>query len=73
MNMKIEAGYSIESLERGIEACKKNISTFEDAIDKERNTIKEYRRMMDVLENKERLSKPIRVEMDDDNKDRYIH
>lgn len=46
--------YSIESLENGIESCKNNIQTFEDAIDKERNTIKEYRVMIEVVERKQR-------------------
>lgn len=40
------AGFSIESLEKGIEACKKNIGTFEDAIQKEKDTIQEYRDMI---------------------------
>ena len=62
--------YSVESLERGIEQCKKNIKIFEEAIDKERDTIKEYRNMIDVIENKERLSNPIVVGVDNDNKDR---
>ncbi len=56
------SGFSVESLERGIESCKKNIQTFEDAIDKERNTIKEYRDMMETIERKEREAK-IREEM----------
>jgi len=55
-------GFSVESLENGIESCKKNIQTFEDAIDKERNTIKEYREMIDTVERKEREAK-IRKEM----------
>lgn len=46
---KIENGYSVESLERGIEAAKKNIETFETAIDKERETIREYRFMIDTI------------------------
>ncbi len=55
-------GFSVESLERGIESCKKNIQTFEDAIDKERNTIKEYRQMIETIERKEREAK-VREEM----------
>lgn len=47
-------GYSIESLKRGIEAAKKNMKTFEDAIQKERDTIKEYYFMIDTVEQKER-------------------
>lgn len=49
--------YSVESLENGIEACKKNIKTFEDAIEKERNTIKEYHEMIDTVQRKEREAK----------------
>jgi len=46
------SGFSTESLINGIEACKKNIKTFEDAIERERATIKEYRDMIEVVENK---------------------
>ncbi len=46
--------YSVGSLERGIESCQKNICTFEEAIDKERATIKEYRFMIDTIERKRR-------------------
>jgi len=65
----METGYSMESLERGIEACKKNIKTFEDAIDKERNTIKEYRFMIDTIERKKREAEraiTIKVNKDED-------
>jgi hypothetical protein len=55
-------GFSVESLDNGIEASKKNILVFEDAIDKERNTIKEYREMIDIIERKKREAK-IRKEM----------
>jgi hypothetical protein len=55
-------GFSVESLDNGIEASKKNILVFEDAIDKERNTIKEYREMIDTIERKKREAK-IREEM----------
>ena len=51
------SGFSVESLENGIVACNKNIKTFEDAINKERNTIKEYRIMIDTIERKEREHK----------------
>ena len=47
------SGFSAESLENGIQGCNKNIKTFEDAIDKERNTIREYRVMIEVIERKE--------------------
>ena len=58
----MEAGYSVESLENGIEACKKNIQTFEDAIEKERETIKDYRYMIEEIEIQKRNAK-IRKEM----------
>jgi hypothetical protein len=51
--------YSIEGLEHGIENCKKNIVTFEEAIKKERETIDEYYRMIDVLKEKERAKKAL--------------
>lgn len=49
-------GYSVESLEAGIEAAKKNIKVFEDASDKERSTITEYRDMIETIQRKERES-----------------
>lgn len=51
------SGYNVDSLLNGIERCKKNIVTFEDAIEKERNTIKEYYYMIDTIERKEREHK----------------
>lgn len=51
--------FSIEALERGIEGCKKNITVFEDAIDKERDQIKEYYGMIDVLRKKELAQKAL--------------
>ena len=48
------SGYSVASLKAGIEAAKKNIQTFEDAISKERSTIQEYYDMIDVIERKKR-------------------
>jgi len=52
--------FSIESLERGIEGCKKNIKVFEEAIDKERDQIKEYYGMIDVLRKKEEVNKALK-------------
>jgi hypothetical protein len=49
--------YTVEGLENGVEGCKKNIAVLEDAIEKERNTIKEYRIMMDEIETSDRLVK----------------
>lgn len=45
-------GYSVESLYNGIRACEVNIVTFEDAIKKERQTMTEYRWMIDQIERK---------------------
>lgn len=42
-------GYNVESLENGIEAAKKNIIIFEEAITKERNTISEYHGMIEDI------------------------
>ena len=49
--------FNSESLERGIEQCKNNIKTFEDAIQKERNTIKEYYEMIEQNLKREKLEK----------------
>lgn len=49
--------YSVEGLENGIEQARKNIKTFEEAIQKERDTIDEYYKMIDVLKEKERAKK----------------
>jgi ribosomal protein S4E len=46
--------YDKKALLDGIEACKNNIVTFEDAIGRERDTIKEYYFMIDTIERKER-------------------
>lgn len=54
-------GYSVESLENGIEAAKKNILIFEDAIVKERNTISEYYNMISTIQRKEREKNDIQV------------
>ena len=45
--------YDSDALERGIEKCRKNIAIFESAIDKERETIKEYRRIIELNEKAE--------------------
>lgn len=54
-------GFSIESLENGILACNKNIKTFEEAIEKERSTIKKYRFMIETIERKNRQPKIINL------------
>lgn len=45
-------GFSVESLENGILAAKKNIDIFEDAITKERDTISEYYDMIATIKRK---------------------
>lgn len=45
-------GYSVESLHNGIRSCEVNIKTFEDAIKKERQTMVEYRWMIEKIEKK---------------------
>jgi len=42
--------YEVQGLKDGIERCKINIKTFEDAINKELETIKEYQGMIKVLQ-----------------------
>ena len=44
------AKYSTESLEAGITQCRASIAALELAADKERETIKEYRKMIDELD-----------------------
>lgn len=46
--------HSIEGLERGIKHAKENIKTFEEAIEKERETISNFYEMIDALKQKER-------------------
>jgi len=52
--------FTKETLEHGIEKCKKNIIVFEDAIENERRTIKEYRDMIDKSEEQEAVRKEVR-------------
>ena len=44
--------YEIEPLKQGIEKAKASIKIFEDAINKELQTITEYKEMIKVLEEK---------------------
>lgn len=46
--------FTAESLENGITNCRNNIAVLEGAIEKERNTIKNYRVMIDDIETAER-------------------
>lgn len=43
------------ALELGIEKCYENIRIFDEAIEKERNTIKEYRVMIEQLAHKKHV------------------
>jgi hypothetical protein len=52
-----EIGFSYEGLDHGIERCKVNIASLETAIERERTTIKEYRKMMDSIEASLQLKK----------------
>ena len=47
--------YSVENLRRGIKQCNDNIKTFEDAIKKERASIKDFEFMIETIERKEQL------------------
>ena len=49
--------YNTDALKNGILKCRDNIKIFEDAIEKERTTIKDYQSKIDILEEKERLEK----------------
>jgi len=51
--------YSTASLEAGIAQCKKSIAALELAADNERETIKSYRKMIDDLEESERVANEI--------------
>lgn len=61
--------YNNDALERGITQCKANIKTFEEAIEKERTTIKEYYRMMEHNQEQERIDKikEAHIEIDREN------
>ena len=54
--------YDIQALKAGIEKCKVNIQTFEDAIERERRTITEYRIMIDAIREQEKKKIEIKAE-----------
>lgn len=65
--------FKVEALERGIEQCKKNIAIFEEAIEKERATMKSYYEQIEhnqkqelINKQKEEIIKSIEVVQDDD-------
>ena len=49
--------YNNDALLNGIEKCKENIKVFEDAIQKERDTIQEYHTMMEAIDKNARIQK----------------
>lgn len=59
--------YSIDNLRRGIKHAEKNIKTFEEAIAKERETIGQFKWMIEQAERKEKeRQKAIEVKANDD-------
>ena len=61
------AEYSIDNLKRGIEQAKTNIKTFEDAIEKEEQTIKQFKFMIETINRKEEQKLGIEVNGNNDN------
>lgn len=59
-----DPGYNVDSLKRGIEKAYVNIETFEIAISKENETIREYREMIRVIERKRDTPSVIQVVAD---------
>lgn len=63
--------YSVEGLEEGIRNARRNIEVLETAIERERQTIKEYRIMIDDLERAAQLKaaaeQNVSVEVVDDS------
>jgi len=57
-----DINYDIESLERSIEAAKRNIVTFEAAIQREKDTINEYQGYIDILNEKKMVKKGIIID-----------
>lgn len=56
--------YSVEGLEHGITRCRTNIEGLEKAIDTERNTIKNYRFMLDEIATAERQKEAAELTID---------
>ena len=59
--------FSIDNLRHGIQQARKNIKTFEDAIDKENETIKQFKFMIETIEKKEDQKQGIVVDGNNDN------
>jgi len=54
--------YDIEALRQNVQNCKKNIKTFEKAIEGEKETIAQYRHMIEVLEEKAKIAEGITID-----------
>lgn len=57
-----ETRYDVDSLKRGIEKAYVNIETFETAISREQETIREYREMIKVIERKRDTPSTIKID-----------
>lgn len=56
--------YSLDALHRGIRAAEVNIATFEDAINREREQIGQFKWMIDVLEKKKAREEEIKIQLE---------
>ena len=54
------SGYTTDGLEHGIKRCRINIENLEQAIETERNTIKDYRFMLDEIQKSDDTMKAAR-------------
>ena len=59
--------FSIDNLRHGIQQARKNIQTFEDAIEKENETIKQFKFMIETIEKKEDQKQGIVVNGNNNN------
>lgn len=57
-----DINYDVDALERGIEAARRNIATFEAAIQREKDTINEYQGYITILNEKKRVQKGIVID-----------
>jgi len=62
-------GYSVESLYNGIQQAKVNVKAFEDAINRERETMANYKWMIDKIEEKKATAIAAKAMQDAVNKD----
>ena len=59
--MSNDLDYDLESLEVGITKCEKNVKIFEDAIQQEYTTIREYRRIIAQLQEKKAIENGYKI------------